>query len=83
MAHDTEYAKLIALSREMHRQNEEVRYKLINPPPESALEKSLAGMTIRHTYTHGSKLDELNTVKPVYSDRPRETQKVVFVDRFL
>eukprot|EP00057_Strongylocentrotus_purpuratus_P007594 XP_011662068.1 PREDICTED: uncharacterized protein LOC580601 isoform X8 [Strongylocentrotus purpuratus] len=56
MTHDTEYAKLIALSREMHRQNEEVRYKLINPPPESALEKSLAGMTIRHTYTHGNSM---------------------------
>ena len=24
-----------------------------------------------------------STVKPVYSDRPRDTQKVAFVDRFL
>ena len=25
----------------------------------------------------------VSTVKPVYSDRPKETQKVLFVDRFL
>ncbi|XP_063950922.1 uncharacterized protein LOC129256700 isoform X2 [Lytechinus pictus] len=56
VAHDTEYAKLIALSREMHRQSEEVRYKLINQPQEGALEKSLAGMTIRHSYTHGNSM---------------------------
>ncbi|XP_072175344.1 uncharacterized protein [Diadema setosum] len=56
VAHDNEYARLIALSREMHRQSEEVRYKLINPATEGSLQKSLAGMTIKHGYTHGNSL---------------------------
>ena len=38
----------------MQRQNDEVRYKLINPNSEGPLPKGMADMKIKHGYTHGN-----------------------------